>query len=176
MYFNFKKLTIVVVALVLVTLVAGCAPAPPPPPPAKPPPPAADGVIEGPGKLELSWPIKPSPVVFRGFGWAPGEIVVVQLILPPEIAPTVKGVEPGNVVGIAFGTADKEGKFTAAVGSATHQVFMRGDPQRPADPTTSFMLPDPKTFKPLPAGIYTIKAIGSLSGAVDRTLLEIVVP
>lgn len=178
MYSNLKKVTLLagVLLLLVLPLVTCVAPPPPPPPPPKLPPPAAEGVIEGPGKLELSWPVKPSPVVFKGYGWAPNEIVVVQLVLPADVAPTVKGVEPGGVVGIAYGTADETGKFTAAVGAALHQVFMRGDPQRPADPTTSFMLPDPKTFKPLPIGIYVVKAIGSLSGCVDRTTLEIVHP
>jgi hypothetical protein len=60
-----------------------------------------------PDQVVLSPALIKQPIVITGSGWRPGEMVVVNLNLPPGV--NAKGVEAGEPVGIANGTANEKG-------------------------------------------------------------------
>lgn len=134
-------------------------------PPAKP----KVTVTVNPEKVELKFPdIMRVPIVFSGTGWTPKEMVVIDMALPPGLE--MKGVKPGEDVGIAFGQADEAGNFKAEVPpTAKLNTLFRVE-------WTPILAPDPKTLNPIPPGVYTIKASGSDSRAVATTTLEFVAP
>ena len=186
------KTGVVALLVMLVFLpVMACIPQPVPPPPPPPPPPPGGVVTVSPPKipyatLEKMWPkvaralkfpealipklpaaiaIMPMPIKFSGSGWPPGEMVTIELILPPNVK--IPGVEPGEPVGIATATADAAGKFTATVGSiAKINFLLRGA-------WTDIASPDWTKVNPLPNGVYIIRAVGIDPGTVDRTIIEL---
>ncbi len=134
-----------------------------------PPPKPKVTVAVTPEKVELKFPdILRVPIVFTGTGWAPKEMVVIDMVLPPGVE--MKGVKPGEDVGIAFGQADEAGNFKAEVPPTAklNTIFRVG--------WTPILAPDPKTLNPIPPGVYTIKASGADSGALGTTTLEFVAP
>lgn len=134
-----------------------------------PPPKPKVTVAVTPEKVELKFPdIMQVPIVFTGTGWTPKEMVVIDMVLPSGVE--MKGVKPGEDVGIAFGQADEAGNFKAEVPPTAklNTIFRVG--------WTPILAPDPKTLNPIPPGVYTIKASGSDSGAVATTTLEFVAP
>ena len=134
-----------------------------------PPPKPKATVAVTPEKVELAFPgILRVPIVFTGTGWAPKEMVVVDMVLPQGVE--MKGVKPGEDVGIAYGQADDAGNFKGEVPATAklNTIFRVG--------WTPILAPDPKTLNPIPPGVYTIKASGADSGAVATTTLEFVKP
>jgi len=134
-----------------------------------PPPKPKATVAVTPEKVELAFPgILRVPIVFTGAGWKPKEMVVVDMVLPQGVE--MKGVKPGEDVGIAYGEADDAGNFKGEVPATAklNTIFRVG--------WTPIMAPDPKTLNPIPPGVYTIKASGTDSGAVATTTLEFVKP
>jgi len=186
-------LTIVSV-LSLAVIAVACAPAPPPPPPPAPPagtlevnPPAISYAL-----LEKSWPVVAKvlkipeaavgkmpaylallgiPVVFEGTGWKPGDVVSIELVLPPDVRLT--GMKPEeDSVGIAFATVDASGKFMATMDSVAKLNWLLGSGISPS------LTPDLTKTKPLPNGTYTIKASGVDARTVTtaKWALEMVKP
>lgn len=134
-----------------------------------PPPKPKVTVAVTPEKVELKFPdIMRVPIVFTGTGWTPKEMVVIDMVLPPGVE--MKGVRPGEDVGIAFGQADEAGNFKAEVPPTAklNTIFRVG--------WTPILAPDPKTLNPIPPGVYTMKASGADSGAVATTTLEFTAP
>ncbi len=134
-----------------------------------PPPKPNVTVAVTPQKVELKFPdILKVPIIFTGTGWAPKEMVVIDLVLPSGVE--MKGVKPGEDVGIAFGLADEAGNFKAEVPPTAklNTIFRVG--------WTPILAPDPKTLNPIPPGVYKIKASGSDSGAEATTTLEFIAP
>jgi hypothetical protein len=134
-----------------------------------PPPKPAATLAVTPEKVELSFPgILRIPIVFTGTGWKPKEMVVVEMVLPPGIE--MKGVNPGEDVGIAYGEADDSGNFKGEVPATAklNTLFRVG--------WTPILVPDPKTLNPIPHGVYKIKASGADSGAMATTTLEFIAP
>jgi hypothetical protein len=121
-----------------------------------------------PDKTVISPDLLKNPITFTGSGWKPGEMVVVELILPPHIQ--MKGVKEGEDVGIAFANADDNGKFKTSMGaSATlNWLFQVG--------WTPLLQPDFKEAKPLPPGKYTIRATGLDSELRAEATLQILPP
>ncbi len=158
----FKKImTLLILFISLFSLVSCSALFPPPKP--------KSTVAVTPEKVELKFPdIMRVPIVFTGTGWRPNEMVVVDMVLPPRVE--MKGVKPGEDVGIAFGQADEAGNFKAEVPPTAklNTLFRVG--------WTPILAPDPKTLNPIPPGVYTIKASGADSGAVATTTLEFLAP
>jgi hypothetical protein len=95
-------------------------------------------------------------------------MVVVDMVLPPGVE--MKGVKPGEDVGIAYGEADDAGNFKGEVPATAklNTIFRVG--------WTPILAPDPKTLDPIPPGVYKIKASGADSGALAITTLEFVKP
>jgi hypothetical protein len=107
-------------------------------------------------------------IYFAGSGYQPKEMVVVEMDVPPGVE--IPAVKPGEPVGVAFAEADEKGNFTAEVAAGTKiQTFLRGN----ILPT---LAPDPKSFKPIPHGIYTFRATGAESGRSSMTRIEFVPP
>jgi hypothetical protein len=134
-----------------------------------PPPKPKVTVAVSPQQVELKFPdILKVPIIFTGTGWTPKEMVVIDLVLPAGVE--MKGVKPGEDVGIAFGLADEAGNFKAEVPSTAklNTIFRVG--------WTPILAPDPKTLNPIPPGVYKIKASGSDSGAEAITTLEFIAP
>jgi hypothetical protein len=159
---SFRKITIVLSLLMLLLPFASCSTLSPPPKPT-----ATVAVI--PEKVELAFPgILKVPIVFTGTGWKPKEMVVVDMVLPPGVE--MKGVKPGEDVGIAFGQADDTGHFKGEVPvtAKLNTIFRVG--------WTPIMSIDPKTLNPIPPGVYKIKASGADSGAIATTTLEFTAP
>jgi len=159
---SFRKIMVIfsIVAIVL-SFVACKALFPPPKPKAT--------VAVAPEKVELAFPgILRVPIVFTGTGWKPNEMVVVDMVLPPGVE--MKGIKPGEDVGIAFGQADDAGNFKGEVPvtAKLNTIFRVG--------WTPILAPDPKTLNPIPPGVYKIKASGADSGALATTTLEFVAP
>ncbi|MDI7260824.1 MAG: hypothetical protein QME90_12990 [Thermodesulfobacteriota bacterium] len=122
-----------------------------------------------PEKVELKFPdIMRVPIVFTGTGWTPKEMVVIDMVLPPGVE--MKGVKPGEDVGIAFGQADEAGNFKADVPPTAklNTIFRVG--------WTPIFAPDPKTLNPIPPGVYKIKVSGVDSGGIATTTLEFIAP
>ncbi len=174
---KFKNIVATALAvLLLVVLVASCAPAPPPPPP--PAPPAGTFDVNPPkmsyATLEKSWPVVAKalklpeemaakmpvslavlgiPVVFEGSGWQAGDKVLIELVLPSGVRLT--GMKPEeDSVGLAFATVDASGKFMATMDTVAKLNWLLGSG------LTASLTPDLKNVKPLPNGVYTVKASG----------------
>jgi len=134
-----------------------------------PPPKPTATLAVTPEKVELAFPgILRVPIVFTGTGWKPKEMVVVEMVLPPGIE--MKGVNPGEDVGIAYGEADDSGNFKGEVPATAklNTIFRVG--------WTPILVPDPKTLNPIPPGVYKMKASGADSGAMATTTLEFIPP
>jgi hypothetical protein len=121
-----------------------------------------------PPKTVLTPKLIKNPVQFKGSGFTPREMVVVEMVPPKGV--TIKGVPEGENVGLAFGKADENGSFSAKMApTATLNWFFQVG-------WTPNMKPDFKKAKPLPPGRYAIKATGMDSGAVGEAYLEILPP
>ena len=159
---SFRKIMIVLSLLMFLLPFVACSTLFPPPKPKA-------TVAVAPEKVELAFPaILKVPIVFTGTGWKPKEMVVVDMVLPPGVE--MKGVKPGEDVGIAYGEADEAGNFKGEVPvtAKLNTLFRVG--------WTPIMSIDPKTLNPIPPGVYKIKASGADSGAVANTTLEFVAP
>ena len=159
---SFKKIIIVLSLLMFLLPFVACSTLFPPPKPKA-------TVAVTPPQVELAFPgILRVPIVFTGTGWKPKEMVVVDMVLPPSVE--MKGVKPGEDVGIAYGEADEAGNFKGEVPvtAKLNTLFRVG--------WTPIMAPDPKTLNPIPPGVYTIKASGADSGVVATTTLEFIAP
>ena len=122
-----------------------------------------------PEQTVLSPALIKKPIVITGSGWKAGEMVVVNMKLPEGV--TVKGAEPGEDVGIAFGNADELGNLNTKVGAITilMSFFQVGW-------DNAKMKPDFKVAKPLPPGAYVLEAIGMESEAKADAVLTLVAP
>ncbi len=159
---SFKKIIIVLTLLLFLVPFVACSTLFPPSKPKA-------TVTVTPSQVELAFPgILKVPIVFSGTGWKPKEMVVVDMVLPPGLE--MKGVKPGEDVGIAYGEADDAGNFKGEVPATAklNTIFRVG--------WTPIMAPDPKTLNPIPPGVYTIKASGADSGVIVTTTLEFVRP
>ena len=95
--------------------------------------------------------------------------MVVNMILPKGV--TVKGINPGEDVGIANGTVDDQGNLKTKIGAMTilMSFFQVGwDNMR--------MKPDFKKARPLPPRTYTLEAIGVDSEKKARAALTLLPP
>lgn len=121
-----------------------------------------------PAEFFLSPELIQKPVAFAGTGFEPGEMVTVEMILPEGV--TVKGVEEGADVGLAVGTADDKGGFSAAMApTATLNWFFQVG-------WTPLLKPDFKEARPLPPGEYSVKATGLESDRTASAVMKIVPP
>ncbi|NCP09487.1 MAG: hypothetical protein CO107_06620 [Deltaproteobacteria bacterium CG_4_9_14_3_um_filter_51_14] len=122
-----------------------------------------------PAEIFLSPALIKSPVSFKGAGFQPNEMVSVEMVVPKGLE--IKGVgKDEDAVGLAFGTADKDGNFSAAMQpTATLNWFFQVG-------WTPLLRPDFKQAKPLPPGIYQINATGMDSGIAGSSNLKIVPP
>jgi len=135
-----------------------------PPPAPEPPPPK----VTLPTTLPAMLSILQTRIYFTGSGFQPKEMVVVEMDVPPGVE--IPAVKPGEPVGVAFADADEKGNFIADVAAGTKiQTFLRGT----ILPT---LAPDPKSFKPIPHGIYTFRSTGTESGRVGISRIEFVPP
>jgi len=159
---SFKKIIIVLSLLMFLLPFVACSTLFPPPKPKA-------TVAVTPEKVVLAFPaILKVPIVFTGTGWKPKEMVVVDMVLPPNVQ--IQGVKPGEDVGIAYGEADDAGNFKGEVPvtAKLNTLFRVG--------WTPILSIDPKTLNPIPPGVYKIKASGTDSGALATTTLEFVKP
>ena len=159
---SFRRIIIVLSLLMFLLPFVACSTLFPPPKPKA-------TVAVTPEKVELAFPgILKVPIVFTGTGWAPKEMVVGEMVIPAGLE--MKGVKPGENVGITYGYADDAGNFKTEVSSMTKlTTIFRVE-------WTPNLVPDPKTLNPIPPGIYKIKASGADSGAEATTTLEFVKP
>jgi hypothetical protein len=145
-----------------VDLTLGSIPTPPAPPESAP------LRVTLPTTLPAMLGILQTRISFSGSGYQPNEMVVVEMDVPPGVE--IPAVKPGGPVGVAFARADEKGNFTADVAVGTKiQTFLRGT----ILPT---LAPDPKSFKPIPHGIYTFRSIGTESRRVGVSKIEFVPP
>jgi len=130
---------------------------------------AADPTLEViPAETFLSPALIKQPVSFKGSGFAPKEMITIEMILPEGV--TVKGVNKGEDVGIAMATADENGVFTSAMQpTATLNWFFQVG-------WTPLLKPDFKEAKPIPPGEYKIRATGLDSDREALSTLKIVPP
>ena len=121
-----------------------------------------------PAEIFLSPALIRKPVTFKGSGFAPKEMISVEMILPPGLK--MKGITEGEDVGIAVATSDEKGNFTAAMGPmATLNWFFQVG-------WTPLLKPNFKEARPIPPGVYTINATGLDSDRVATSTLKIVPP
>lgn len=130
---------------------------------------AQDAKVEAvPAQAALSPALIKEPVGFKGSGFAPKEVVMVELIPPPGVK--VKAIPEGENVGLAYGQTDDTGNFeTNMAPTATLNWFFQVG-------WTPEGKPDLQEAKPLPLGKYEIQATGMASGKVAKTTLELVKP
>jgi hypothetical protein len=121
-----------------------------------------------PAETFLSPALIKQPVSFKGSGFAPKEMITIEMILPEGV--TVKGVNKGEDVGIAVANADDKGCFAAAMQpTATLNWFFQVG-------WTPLLKPDFKQAKPIPPGDYKIRATGLDSDTVAFSTLKIIPP
>ncbi len=121
-----------------------------------------------PAETFLSPALIKQPVTFKGNGFVPKEMISIEMILPEGV--TIKGVGPGEDVGIAMGNADEKGSFTAAMQpTATLNWFFQVG-------WTPLLTPNFKEAKPIPPGDYKIRATGLDSDKVAYSTMRIVPP
>lgn len=122
-----------------------------------------------PAEFFLSPALIKKPVTFTGSGFAPDEMITVEMILPPGMK--MKGLKEGeNLVGLAVGNADDKGNFTAAMKPiATLNWFFQVG-------WTPLLKPNFKEAKPIPPGVYKVTATGLYSDTVAASSLKIVPP
>jgi len=109
------------------------------------------------------------PIQFKGSGFMPKEMVVVDLMIPEGVK--IKTVpDDEKSVGLAFGDADDSGNFAAKMGAVgtLNWLFQVG--------WTNNFKPNLKEATPLPPGKYEIKATGMESDKFGLTTLTIVPP
>ncbi|MBM3118695.1 MAG: hypothetical protein FJ006_03950 [Chloroflexi bacterium] len=187
--FDYKVLIGVVLAIIIVALpLSGCAKQPPPPPP---PPPSPGTIAVDPAKINYAtlnaiWPkvaagmkipeaavpkFKPAiallgmPIKFTGTGWEPGAMVVVELVIPENVQMPGLDREAGeDAVGLAFAEADSAGNFEATVEAANKLNFLLRTGWTP------LIKPDLTKVDPLPAGVYTVRALSMQPGSNAATI------
>ena len=122
-----------------------------------------------PNETALTPVLLKKPVMFKGSGYAPNEMVIVDLMIPKGVK--VKSVsEDEDSVGLAFANADENGDFQAKMGAtATLNWFFQVG-------WTSNMKPVFKEATPLPPGEYEIRATGAESDKFGMATLKIVPP
>jgi len=122
-----------------------------------------------PSEIALTPALLKEPVTFKGSGYAPNEMVVVDLMIPKGVQiKTVSADE--NSVGLAFANADENGNFQAKMGAtATLNWFFQVG-------WTPNMKPDFKQATPLPPGKYDIRSSGVESDKFGVATLSIVPP
>ena len=171
-----KKFYWLIFLLMIVSLLGGCKGSTPAPlqdliPAWNPPPLPPDSQpikVTLPTTLPDMLNILQTRVYFTGSGYQPNEMVVVKMGVPPGVE--IPAVKPGERVGVAFANADGKGNFTADVAAETKiKIFLRGT----LLPT---LAPDPRSFKPIPHGMYTFRSIGTESGKVGVSRIEFVPP
>ena len=144
----------------LATVLVGCA--------GTQPKPTADFEVI-PAETAITPALLKQPIQFKGSGFMPREMVVVDLMIPKGVK--IKTVpEDENSVGLAFGEADEKGNFAAKMGAigTLNWLFQVG--------WTDNFKPKLKEATPLPPGKYEIKATGMDSDKFGLTTLTIVPP
>ena len=122
-----------------------------------------------PTKAAISMAIFKTPIVFTGSGWKPGEVVVLDMVVPSEVK--IPAIDPGQDAGVGFGKVDEKGNFKCKMGGMTKIItIFRGSLN------AETFKPIGKTFKPIPFGAYTIKATGMESEGVATTSIEFIKP
>lgn len=118
-----------------------------------------------PDKTVLTPDLLKKPIVFSGSGFAPNEIVIVEMIVPKGL--DIKGVAEGENVGVGNGNADKEGNINIKMGAMTtlNTLFQVE--------WTPLIKPDFKQARPLPPGDYNIIATGMTSESVGKATMTI---
>jgi len=109
------------------------------------------------------------PIMFKGSGYAPNEMVIVDLMIPKGVK--IKTVsEDEESVGLAFANADENGNFQAKMGATAtlNWLFQVG--------WTPNMKPVFKEATPLPPGKYDIRSSGTESDKFGMAVLKIVPP
>jgi hypothetical protein len=121
-----------------------------------------------PDKIVISPDLLKNPVVFSGSGFAPKDIIVVEMELPKGV--TVKGVPEGDNAALGNGAADDKGAFEIKMGAMTvlNTLFQVG--------WTPLIKPDFKQASPLPPGTYTVIASGMTTDTVAKAKLTILPP
>jgi len=121
-----------------------------------------------PEKTALAPTLIQQPVAFKGAGFGPKEMVMVELILPPGVK--VKAIPEGENVGLAVGQTDDKGEFEAKMApTATLNWFFQVG-------WTPEGKPNLQEAKPLPPGKYEIVATGMSSGKVVKAAFELLKP
>ena len=122
-----------------------------------------------PAETILSPGLLKKPIIFKGSGYAPNEMVIVDLMIPKGVK--VKSVpEDEEAVGLAFGNADENGNFQAKMGTfATLNWLFQID-------WAPNMKPDFKKATPLPPGEYEIWATGADSDKFGMGTLTLLPP
>ena len=122
-----------------------------------------------PAETVLSPKLIGKPIMFKGSGYAPNEMVIVDLMIPDGVK--IKSVgEDEESVGLAFGTADENGNFQAKMGpTATLNWFFQVG-------WTPNIKPVFKEATPLPPGEYQIKSTGAESDKFGMATLTLLPP
>ena len=120
-----------------------------------------------PEKIVLSPGLMKEPVQFKGSGFKPKELIVIEMVPPPGLE--IIGVTKGELVGLAQAPCDELGNFQASMApTATLNWFFQVG--------WVASQPDFKQAKPLPPGKYEILVTGMESGFAGRSVLEILPP
>ena len=190
---SFRKLLFVAMAL-LVLPIAGCAAeeaAPPPPPPPAPPAGtiAVDPAQIGYATIYAMWPpvaaalgfpeaavpvMNPAiallglPIKFTGSGWPADELITIDLVYPADVE--IKGLDRArgeDSVGIAMATADASGSFEVTMESIPKINWLMRADWKP------IVAADWATVNPIPAGTYTLRAVGLDPRSVATTTWDL---
>ena len=133
---------------------------------AKNQPPTSLTVI--PDKTVLSPALIKKPIQFKGSGFQPHEIVIIEMVLPPGLK--IKGIEEGENVGLAYTNADDQGNFSASMApTATLNWFFQVG-------WSSNLTPNFKEARPIPPGKYDILVTGTSTDLIAKAVLELLPP
>jgi hypothetical protein len=122
-----------------------------------------------PEEIAITKALLRKPVQFRGWGYAPEEYIIVDLIIPKGVK--IKQVPEGEkFVRIAYAISDEYGTFKATMGAKeTLDWFFQLGWKNNVKPIF-------KEATPLPPGKYEIRAAGLESERFGVTILTVVKP
>jgi len=127
------------------------------------------GLVANPEVFAITKDLLKKPLQFKGWGYAPGESIAVNLMILNGM--NIKKLPVGeDSVRIAYAIADEYGNFKATMGAKdTLEWLFQVDWDNNSKPIF-------KEAKPLPPGKYEIRAIGEDSKLSGVTFLTVMTP
>jgi len=111
------------------------------------------------------------PMKFVGSGFTPGEIVTIDLVVGVEVGQALPTIPDDGIVGLANPTANDFGAFSTGMEYTGLIMTFLG-----AIMDLAYGYINTEGATPIPAGLYTVVATGTISGVMASDTLEFAPP